>query len=128
MWLNRLDGFERVSTVFNIGTEYDFLRVVCSDIQRYYCVCSLIVKIKKTKGSHFVFAVSSLQKLIATRLTCKFHTSEVAHTNKLISLFPALCQTNLFCLRCYSIIVYPMKFHQDVLSWPEGGAIESFLL
>ena len=60
MWLNRLDGFERVSTVFNIGTEYDFLRVVCSDIQRYYYVCSPIVKIKKTKLKALILYLRSV--------------------------------------------------------------------
>ena len=52
VWLNSLNRFERLSTVFNLGAEYNFLCVVCWDIRRSFYVCSPIVKIRKTKSGH----------------------------------------------------------------------------
>ena len=36
LWLNCFNRIERVSYVFNLGTEYDFLCVVSLDIQHYF--------------------------------------------------------------------------------------------
>ena len=36
LWLNCFNRIERVSYVFNLGTEYDFVCVVSLDIQHYF--------------------------------------------------------------------------------------------
>ena len=127
MWLNRLNRFERLSTVFNLGTEYDFLCVVCWDIRRSFYVCYPIVKIRKTKSGHLYLRSVHFKNWLLQGLHVNFTLAKWPMPTNWYPCFPHIVKQIFFCSRCYSIIVYPMIFRQDVLSWPEGGANGRFL-
>ena len=67
-WLNHFNRYERVSTMFNLGMEYDLLRVVRWDIRRYFYFYSPIVRTKK-KSCHLHLRSVHCEKLIAIGLT-----------------------------------------------------------
>ena len=104
------------------------LKCLCENLKSVACIQSnteynvfLVVSWgdnHKTRGYYYTYSSPVKTR---NKPTCRFCISQV--TNKLISLFPVHCSSTLLWRGCY-FVIHSMRFPQDVLSWPEGGALE----